>query len=46
MCIPQGAAAMQKELGPLGTGARRILRDKFDALGGLWPFFACNASSL
>ena len=31
---PKGAPQpLQKELGPLGTGTRRIVRDKFDALG-------------
>ena len=31
---PKGAPQpLQKELGPLGTGTRRTVRDKFDALG-------------
>ena len=42
----QGAPQpLQKELGPLGTGTRRTVRDNFDALGGLLPFFAYAASS-
>ena len=33
-CVPQGAPEpLQKELEPLGTGTRRTVRDKFDALG-------------
>ena len=36
---------LPKELGPLETGTRRTVRDKLDALGGLVPFIACNASS-
>ena len=45
-CVPQGAPEPpQNELGPLGTGTRRTVRDKFDALGDLLFFFACNAPS-
>ena len=45
----QGAPQpLQKELGPLGTGTRRFVGHKFDALGVHCRFllsFACNASS-
>ena len=36
LCLPQGVPLpLQKELGPLGTGTRRNVRDKLDALGGV-----------
>ena len=46
ICVPQEAPEpLQKELGPLGTGTRRTMRDKLNVLVCLLPFFACNASS-
>ena len=33
MCTPGSPQPLQKELGPLVTGTRRTMRDKFDALG-------------
>ena len=45
LCVPQGAAQpLQKELGPSGTGLRRTVRDKFDALGGLIAFFCLQCT--
>ena len=42
LCVPQGAPQpLQKELGPLGTGTWRTMRDKLDTWGGFTGFFAC-----
>ena len=47
LCVPQGAPQpLQKELGPLGTGTHRTLRGKFNALGGLLPFFCLQCIRL
>ena len=36
LCVPQAAPLpLQKKLGPLGTGTRRSVRNKFDAWAGL-----------
>ena len=40
LCVPQGAPPpVLKELGSLGTGTQRTVRDKFDTLGGLLHLF-------
>ena len=42
LCVPQVAPQpLQKELGPLGTGTQRTVRDQLDAWGGFNGFFAC-----
>ena len=39
LCVPQGATqALQKELGPLGTGTPRTVRDKLDAVRGSYVY--------
>ena len=46
LSVPQGARKpLRKELGLFMTGTRRTVYDKLEALGGLVPFFACNASN-
>ena len=47
LCVPHGAPQpLQKELGPSGTGLRRTVRDKFDTLAGLLPFFLAMLGAL
>ena len=41
-CVPQGAPRpLQTDLGALGTGTWRTVRDRLDAWGGFTGLFAC-----